>query len=68
MSTAGNRTPDETEELDAILHQLRMAFVGFSVDNVHARSGEQNGRTHHAPQKYPSLVTCISNRVTTPGF
>ena len=28
QKTDGNRTPDETEELDAILHQLRMAFVG----------------------------------------
>ena len=28
QKTEGNRTPDETEELDAILHQLRMAFVG----------------------------------------
>ncbi len=25
--TEGNRTPDETRELDAILHELRLAFV-----------------------------------------
>jgi hypothetical protein len=25
--TAGNRTPQESEELDALLHELRMAFV-----------------------------------------
>jgi hypothetical protein len=25
--TAGNRTPDETAELDAALHELRLAFV-----------------------------------------
>ena len=28
QKTEGNRTPDETEELEAILHQLRMAYVG----------------------------------------
>jgi hypothetical protein len=27
QKTEGNRTPDESEELEAILHQLRMAYV-----------------------------------------
>jgi hypothetical protein len=26
--TAGNRTPEESEELEAALHELRLAFVG----------------------------------------
>jgi hypothetical protein len=27
QKTEGNRTPDESEEIEAMLHQLRMAFV-----------------------------------------
>ncbi len=29
--TAGNRTPEESEEIEAMLHQLRMAFVSLKT-------------------------------------
>jgi len=29
--TEGNRTPDESEEIEAMLHQLRMAFVSMKT-------------------------------------
>jgi hypothetical protein len=28
--TEGNRTPDESADFDSVLHQLRLAFVGFN--------------------------------------
>ena len=28
QKTEGNRTPEESDEIEAMLHQLRMAFVG----------------------------------------
>lgn len=34
--TEGNRTPDESEELEAVLHQLRLAYIG---------AGEPGGQT-----------------------
>ena len=30
QKTEGNRTPDESEELEAVLHELRLAFVTVS--------------------------------------
>jgi hypothetical protein len=30
QKTEGNRTPEESEELEAMLHQLRMAFVSIN--------------------------------------
>lgn len=31
QKTEGNRTPDESEELEAMLHQLRLAFVELTA-------------------------------------
>ena len=36
--TEGNRTPEETSEMDRMLHELRMAFVGVQQQGA-AESG-----------------------------
>ncbi len=31
QKTEGNRTPEESDELEAVLHQLRLAFVSVNA-------------------------------------
>ena len=32
--TEGNRTPEETKEMDTMLHELRLAYVGMEKDSI----------------------------------
>ncbi len=46
QKTEGNRTPEETKEMDAMLHELRLAYVGRGKN---VRPGD-NGRALYAPE------------------
>ena len=69
QKTEGNRTPEESGELEAALHELRMAYVTRASRNrIHARSGEDGAGASCVPKNTHPVVTCSSSRVTPPWY